>query len=122
MQDDQVEDVAAESDACGDQHELAIDISRVLDAVDGFRYEPAEKSPNDENTREGANHIGAVVSVRVFQVALPGRNVNRDERDDKAGNVGQLMRCVGQDGERARQDSAHGFHSAEYGAYDGHED
>lgn len=61
LQDDQVEYVAPQAEARSDEHELAIDICRVQQAVNCLDQKPDQEAPNYNDTAEGANYIGAMV-------------------------------------------------------------
>lgn len=106
-----VEDIAAETKNCGNQHNAGVDVNlvQVSDTPDGFVAKPKQQDPDDENATASAHDVGAVVPVSVVHVSLLGGEVNRKERNDEASDVGELVGSVSKNSERARQDTTDEF-------------
>ena len=121
VQDDDVEDVAPKAEDCDNQHEPAIDFTRVNQAFSSLDQKPHQEAPNNDNTSEGSEDVGPVISIGVLESCRLSCQVEGNERDHEAHHVTELMGGVTQDSQRSRNSSASGFHQAEYKTDDGYE-
>mmetsp|Transcript_45374 Transcript_45374/g.139937 ORF Transcript_45374/g.139937 Transcript_45374/m.139937 type:complete len:212 (-) Transcript_45374:220-855(-) len=75
-------------------------------AREGLDDDGADESPDGEDGRQGADHLGAVVPVRVHVVGALRRCVQRVQGENECTDVGEKVRGVREDGETVRHVAA----------------
>ena len=89
--------------------------------MNGLNQEPYEQAPDYKNTPKRANHVSPVVAESVFHSRWLAGHVDGEERDDEACHVTQLVGCIAEDREGARNSASHGFRHTKDKAHYGRE-